>query len=118
MNKDREHEAHMGMDDLHLTDRDTVQQINSGLDQMDEWFPALTPDLKWFEQQTAEAKRRQKQKLMLELVVFWMVAVMVISVSYLIVMQQPFVYFIVQLIVAAAMPVAFVLNRSRKAERR
>ena len=61
--------------DLDVADeRKLTEELRSGLDQLDRLQPIYTPDRQWFSQFVAEGSKKQRQRLLRELLVFWLIA--------------------------------------------
>ncbi len=103
---------------LHTTESDDQQQeinqLRSDLEQMDQLFPVFTPDLNWFEQQIEVTKKQARKKMIRDLVVFWIIAICIISFSALFINRTPVIYFILQIVAMLAFLLYTVWNKRRK----
>ncbi|MEX2104812.1 MAG: YxlC family protein [Bacilli bacterium] len=95
-------------------EQETVEQLQATFTKLDEWFPAFTPDLKWFEQQVEAEKRRLHKKMFRELAIFWLVALFILGVVFAILNRQPFALLYIQLIGILALPFALRSERRKK----
>lgn len=73
-----------------------VKQIEEGLDSLEENVPVYTPDLQFFEHLVMEQKQTMKKKLMRDLAIFTVVALLIVSSVLFMLYQLPVVFFILQ----------------------
>lgn len=98
----------------HLTDGETegtIEQLRSGLEQLDHLYPVNTPNLEWFQQMTSAEKKRLRLKLTYDLAIFWFVAVAFLSVYFVISNYLPVIYLVVVHVVIAVLPTIILLKR-------
>ncbi|WP_289141941.1 YxlC family protein [uncultured Brevibacillus sp.] len=72
------------------------QKMREGLDELDELFPSATPDPAFFQSIVSETTKRTKKRIRYELLAFWCVALVVLSMLYFIQSQALIIYFLVQ----------------------
>jgi hypothetical protein len=77
-------------------DRQTIEQLQQSLAQLERLYPVYTPDLQWFEAKLAEGRRKQRKKLLRDLAFLWGSAAMLLSVSYLMLNRLPAAFVAVQ----------------------
>ena len=78
-------------------DLDAIHKLQDGLSKVDQ-FPVYTPDLQWFENMVAAEKENNKKKLMKELSLFLMVALLILSGIIVSFYQMPVVFLFIQII--------------------
>ncbi|WP_026584517.1 YxlC family protein [Bacillus sp. J33] len=76
-----------------------IKQIEDGLESLEENVPVYTPDLQFFEQLVIEQKQMMKKKLMKDLAIFIVMALLIVSSVLFMLYQLPVVFFILQGIV-------------------
>ncbi|OMF53467.1 hypothetical protein BK139_20520 [Paenibacillus sp. FSL R5-0490] len=74
----------------------TVKEIENGLETLEENIPVYTPDLQFFENLVAEQKQAMKRKLIRELAIFTVAALLIVTSVLFMLYQVPSVFFILQ----------------------
>ncbi len=90
----------------------TIKEIDKGLSNIENAYPIYTPNLEWFEQKVIENKETLRKRFLRDLMVFWFVSIMIVSVSLLVLYQQPIAYLFIQVI--AIMTIIFVTFVNRR----
>jgi antibiotic biosynthesis monooxygenase (ABM) superfamily enzyme len=78
-------------------DLDAIHKLQDGLSKVDQ-FPVYTPDLQWFENMVVTEKANNKKKLMKELSLFLMIALLILSGIIVSFYQMPVVFLFIQII--------------------
>lgn len=78
-------------------DLSVIQEFNQGLEVLDN-FPVYTPSLQWFEQMVLEEQQKVKRKLMKDLSIFMIVAVLILSGIILSLYHMPFLFMSLQIV--------------------
>lgn len=73
-----------------------VKEIEDGLETLEETIPVYTPDLQFFENLVAEQKQAMKRKLIRELAIFTVAALLIVTSVLFMLYQVPSVFFILQ----------------------
>lgn len=73
-----------------------ISELQKGLNKMDQ-FPVYSPDLQWFEQMVVAEKQRIRKKLIKDLSVFLIVAVIILSGIMVSLFQMPAVFIFLQI---------------------
>ncbi|MCM3706301.1 MULTISPECIES: YxlC family protein [Cytobacillus] len=73
-----------------------VKEIEDGLETLEETIPVYTPDLQFFENLVAEQKQAMKRKLIKELAIFTVAALLIVTSVLFMLYQVPSVFFILQ----------------------
>ncbi|UOE56605.1 YxlC family protein [Bacillus sp. CMF12] len=76
-----------------------VKKIEDGLESLEENVPVYTPDLQFFEHLVAEQKQSMKRKLIRDLAIFTVAALLIVTSVLFMLYQVPAVFFIMQGIV-------------------
>jgi hypothetical protein len=79
-----------------IDEQRAIQELQAGLGHLDKQLPDFTPNLRWFEQQVAEGKRKHRTRLIRDLILFWSMAMLLLTISYMILTSQPIVYIYLQ----------------------
>jgi hypothetical protein len=74
----------------------TVEELQQGLEQLEQLVPVFTPNLQWFESHVAEEKQRLRKQLLRELALFWLIALLLISLCYMLFTNAPTLYVVLQ----------------------
>lgn len=99
-------------------DPKTVKELQQGLEQMEQVFPVFTPDLNWFEQKIEQTRKNSRKKLLQDLAIFWLIAISLVLVSFMLVYRTPIIYFVVQMVVLLVFIITnVVLHRRKQVER-
>ncbi|MGG1664067.1 YxlC family protein [Brevibacillus sp. NRS-1366] len=81
----------------HLHDDDRLyQKMRQSLDELDELFPTSAPDTAYFKTIVHDTTERTKKRIRYDLLAFWSVSLVVLSILYFIQLQAPVFYIIVQ----------------------
>lgn len=94
-------------------ERETIEQLRSGLDRVDDLYPVDIPNLEWFQQMTLAEKRKLRRKWVRDLALFWLVAVAVLCVYLTVFQQLPIAYIAIVQIVAAVLPTVVLIKKRR-----
>ncbi|KRF38607.1 YxlC family protein [Paenibacillus sp. Soil787] len=98
---------------LESTDEMAAQQLQEGLQRLDELFPAFTPSPSWFDQQIIETQNKQRSKLWRDLLVLWITALLLLSLLYAMMHAQPVVFITFQALAVVA-PLVWLLVRKEE----
>ena len=98
---------------LEAADEMTAQQLQEGLQRLDELFPAFTPSPTWFDQQIVETQNKQRSKLWRDLLKLWIAALLLLSLLYVMMNAQPVVFITFQVLAVAA-PLVWLLVRKQE----
>jgi uncharacterized membrane-anchored protein len=98
---------------LESTDEITAQQLQEGLQKLDELFPAFTPSPSWFDQQIVETQNKQRSKLWRDLLILWIAALLLLSLLYAMMHAQPVVFITFQVLAVVA-PLVWLLVRKQE----
>jgi len=96
-----------GMDEM------TAQQLQEGLQRLDELFPAFTPSPSWFDQHIVETQSKQRSKLRRDLLILWITALLLLSLLYAMMNAQPVVFITFQVFAVVA-PLVWLLARKQE----
>ncbi|MCY9669809.1 YxlC family protein [Paenibacillus alginolyticus] len=97
----------VGLDEM------TAQQLQEGLQRLDELFPAFTPSPSWFDQQIVETQSKQRSKLWRDLLILWIAALLLLSLLYAMMHAQPVVFITFQVLAVVA-PLVWLLVRKQE----
>jgi len=78
-------------------DFETIHELQEGLEKIDQ-FPVYTPNLQWFEQIVIQEKQNTRKKLIKDLSVFFIVALIILSGMIISLYQMPAIFILVQII--------------------
>lgn len=78
-------------------DLDAIHKLQDGLSKVDQ-FPVYTPDLQWFENMVVTEKESSRKKLMKELSLFLIIALLILSGIIVSFYQMPVVFLFIQII--------------------
>lgn len=78
-------------------DLDAIHKLQDGLSKVDQ-FPVYTPDLQWFENMVVTEKENNRKKLMKELSLFLIIALLILSGIIVSFYQMPVVFLFIQII--------------------
>lgn len=98
---------------LEGTDEMTAQQLQEGLQRLDEFFPSFTPSPSWFDQQIVETQSKQRSKLWRDLLILWIAALLLLSLLYAMMNAQPVVFITFQVLAVVA-PLVWLLARKQE----
>lgn len=87
----------LGNEQQNKTDLDAIHALQEGLNIIDE-FPVYTPELQWFEQMVLVEKHKNRKKLLRDLFVFLLVALLIISGIIVSLYHMPAVFIFLQII--------------------
>ncbi|WP_264736767.1 YxlC family protein [Cytobacillus firmus] len=73
-----------------------VKKIEDGLETLEENVPVYTPDLQYFEHLVAEQQQSMKRKLIRDLAIFTVAALLIVTSVLFMLYQLPAVFFILQ----------------------
>lgn len=89
-----------------------VSELREGLDHLDAAFHVPMPSSAWFDQQIAATQSKRRTKLMRDLVILWIVAILMFYVFYLTVAAQPVAFLSIQA-AAILVPLAWLILRKQ-----
>jgi hypothetical protein len=78
-------------------DLDAIHKLQDGLNKVDQ-FPVYTPDLQWFENMVVTEKENNRKKLIKELSIFLIIALLILSGIIVSFYQMPAVFLFIQII--------------------
>lgn len=94
---------------------DDMDELHAELSKMEKVFPVFTPDMSWFETQIVTTQREMKKKLVRDLVLFWIMAIMIISVSLILINRFMIIYIVLQIVALLSfLKVTFYFRSKRK----
>lgn len=93
-------------------DLDAIHKLQEGLSKVDQ-FPAYTPELQWFERMVQTEKQNSRKKLMKELSMFIMIALIILSGIIVSFYQMPVVFILIQ-IISSVFLVLYTITRFSK----
>ena len=108
--RDKDSDVYQRLED---TDEMTVQQLQEGLQRLDELFPAFTPSPAWFDQLIVETQNKQRSKHWRDLLILWIAALPLISLLYVMMNAQPIVFITFQVLAVVA-PLVWLLVRKQE----
>lgn len=89
-----------------------VQSMQQGLDALDGLFPASRPSSAWFDQQIAAVQKKQRSRLLGDLLKLWGAAVLLLYLLFMIAAAQPVTFITFQALAILA-PLAWLLLRKQ-----
>lgn len=95
-------------------DIDIINEINKGLEKVDSTYQTYTPNVQWFEHMIIKEKEIARKKLIKDLVIFFIVAISVVSLLIITILQAPVIFFIVQLAVTIGLPIGVYITYRRR----
>lgn len=90
-----------------------VKEIEKGLDSLEKNVPVNSPELQFFEGLIADQRQLLKKKLLKDLGIFAVVALLVLSIVLFTLYKAPVFFFILQMLVTVFI-VAYIAARIRK----
>lgn len=102
----------------HEDDAELIKHVQHDLEQMEQVFPVFTPDLNWFEQNIELTKKTSRKKLVRDLAFFWLIALSVVIISFMLVHRTPFTYFVAQACILFTFIISYVFLHRRKQVKR
>lgn len=99
--------------ELEGTDEMTAQQLQEGLQRLEELFPVFTPIPSWFDQQIIETQNNLRSKLWRDLLILWIAALLLLSLLYAMMNAQPVVFITFQVLAVVA-PLVWLLVRKQE----
>lgn len=97
-----------------LAELAAIEQIKESLDLIERKIPVYTPDLQWFEQKVKEEQRRLKKRLQRDLLMFWAIALLVVSGVIISIYKLPAVFIFLQVLAMASLPFAVIKSRRQR----
>ncbi|SDN12020.1 YxlC family protein [Bacillus sp. OK048] len=94
-------------------DLDAIHALQEGLTKVDQ-FPVYTPDLQWFEKMVQTEKQNSRKKLMIELSMFIMIALFILSGIIVSFYQMPVVFILIQIITSIFIVLYTITKFSKK----
>ncbi|MGO4497730.1 YxlC family protein [Paenibacillus sp. 2RAB27] len=95
-----------------LADEMTSRQLREGLDLLEAAVHVPTPSTAWFDQQIAAAQSKRKSRLVRDLVILWISAMLLFYVYYLTVTAKPVAFLSIQA-AAILVPLAWLILRKQ-----
>ncbi|GFZ97383.1 hypothetical protein GCM10008018_49680 [Paenibacillus marchantiophytorum] len=106
-------EAHVRVEqDGGPSDEQIVQSLKEGLSTLDRMFPSTSPTASWFEQQVAATTKKQRSKLLSDLLKLWLGALVLLYLLYVTATAQPIAFTLLQAAALVA-PLAWLLLRKQ-----
>ncbi|OPH53289.1 hypothetical protein BC351_05270 [Paenibacillus ferrarius] len=93
-------------------DEQTIHSLQEGLRTMDRLFSPSTPSSAWYEQRIAETHKKQRLRLLRDLLTLWLGALTILYLLYAIATSQPLAFLSLQA-AAVIVPIAWLLLRKR-----
>lgn len=93
-------------------DDKTVNELRKGLDQLDAIIHVPTPSAAWIEQHIAATKNKQRSRLLRDLLLLWIGAMLIFYVFYLTVTAKPVAFISIQA-AAILIPLTWLLLRKQ-----
>ena len=95
-------------------DQDIINEINIGLEKVDNAYSTYTPNLQWFEQMVIREKEVARKKFIRDLVIFFIIVITVISLLIITIFHAPIVFLIVQVAVSIGLPLGVYLHHRKR----
>ncbi|NQX63155.1 YxlC family protein [Paenibacillus qinlingensis] len=95
-----------------LADEMTSRQLREGLDLLEATIHVPTPSAAWFDQQIAATQSKRKSRLVRDLVILWISAMLLFYVFYLTVTSKPVAFLSIQA-AAILVPLAWLILRKQ-----
>ncbi|MCY9661490.1 DUF5345 family protein [Paenibacillus chondroitinus] len=89
-----------------------VVRLQQGLDALDGLFPASRPSSAWFDQQIAAVQRKQRSRLLGDLLKLWGTALLLFYLLFMVAAAQPVTFITFQALAIIA-PLAWLLFRKQ-----
>ncbi|MBA2941685.1 YxlC family protein [Paenibacillus sp. CGMCC 1.16610] len=89
-----------------------VLRLQQGLDALDGLFPASRPNSAWFDQQIAAVQRKQRSRLLGDLLKLWGTALLLFYLLFMVAASQPVTFITFQALAIIA-PLAWLLLRKQ-----
>ncbi len=96
-------------------DLDAIHVLQEGLSKVDQ-FPVYSPDLQWFEKMVQSEKQNNRKKLVKELSLFIIIALMILSGIIVSFYQMPAVFIFIQIITPVFIAIYTIFRFSKKVE--
>jgi hypothetical protein len=87
----------LGNEQLDKQDSAAIHELQEGLHHLDH-FPVYSPDLSWFEQRVAAEKQQIRKKLIRDLSIFLIIALIIITGIIVSLFQMPVLFIFLQLV--------------------
>jgi Family of unknown function (DUF5345) len=87
----------LGLEQQNKLDLNVIQDLQEGFNKIDQ-FPVYSPDLQWFEQMVMAEKMDLRKKLIKELSLFILLALLILSVITVSLYQMPVIFIVLQII--------------------
>lgn len=94
-------------------ERSTLDEMKQGLDQLDRLHPVYTPDLQWFQAKIAAEQKKLRRRLLQDLLLFWLVAAVVLTITLAVFTQHRGLYLILQAL-AILVPAVWLLRTNAR----
>lgn len=98
---------------LNNLDLDAIHKLQEGLNQIHQ-FPVYTPELQWFEQMVLEERKKTRKKLVKDLSIFILVALLILSGIILSLFRMPVVFILLQIITTTFIAIYSILVITKK----
>ncbi|ARU61195.1 hypothetical protein CBW65_09220 [Tumebacillus avium] len=94
-------------------EQSTLDEMKAGLDHLDRLHPVYTPDLQWFHARIAAEQKKLRRRLVQDLLLFWLVAAVVLTVTVAVFTQNQSLFLILQ-VLAVLGPVVWLLRTNAR----
>ncbi|MFD2172199.1 YxlC family protein [Tumebacillus lipolyticus] len=98
-------------------EQNTLDELNRGLRSLDDLHPVYTPDLQWFQAQILAEKKKLRRRLIQDLLLFWLVAAVIFTVTLTLFTQSKSLYLILQAL-ATLVPAVWLLRARKRVDAR
>lgn len=96
-------------------DSEMVKELREGLDKLEQSVPVFSPNLHWFEEQILQHRKQLRKKLVRDLLLFFTIAAIVLSLTVASMLNIPSVYTVFQIFACVLVPAAlWWIQRRRK----
>ncbi|WMM31907.1 YxlC family protein [Shouchella clausii] len=113
-----EEKGENGRPSAQLTDKQTIIELRSGLERLDQLDAADEPDLSFFLQQVKETKANSRKKLLKELVGLWGLALVILALWTTTYFHSPTVFLILQGIAVVILPFIVYFTTKKEVNKR
>jgi Flp pilus assembly protein TadB len=101
---------------LDVDEEKITAALHEGWDRLDNHIQAFTPELDWFQQQIQQRQVGNRKRLVLELGLFVIVAVILLSLFISLTVWAPAIFLIIQLIAVLIVPFVLVSLLRKRVE--
>ncbi|MFE8696245.1 YxlC family protein [Cytobacillus sp. FJAT-53684] len=105
-----------GAENEHLNEEmlAVVKEIEKGMHSVEQATPVYTPNLEWFEQMVVEQKHQSRKKLIIDILLFSIIAFLLLTAVLFTLYSLPVVFFALQGFVAIMIVGYFLLKRIKQ----